>query len=136
MVLLAVVTALCIGMTCTGEGDVHSAQDLVERFKKEGLPYETIENIDLAGKFSYAQVEQSLALNGDGLRVEILQIDDDRTWKATEGGAAFVGLMSTALDDSAEPAPRIYQRRPYVIVVRKEPRDGMTKEVLDKIWPE
>ncbi|MFP4501058.1 MAG: hypothetical protein ACLFTT_08670 [Candidatus Hydrogenedentota bacterium] len=91
-----------------------------------------------------AQIDASTALADDGLRIEILKITDERTWKAFLGASMIMtGTQSRMFDvmqhdepDGASDTlkqPKVYPAPPYVVVVREEPEDGMVERAFERI---
>jgi hypothetical protein len=113
--------------------DIDSVDKLLEQLKKQGIVYTSTERISLRG-FKHARVEEAVSLQGEELDVEIYRIEDRRTYKAFGG---MVLLLAAAEHKTGEPLPerpQLYSKRPFVIVVRREPETGCVKEALVNVF--
>lgn len=101
-------------------------------------------------KMRRARIDASTALADEGLRVEIVKITDERTWKAFLGASMLMagtdGNMFDVMkrqnpDPSASPpapAPehvlRVYPAPPFVVLVREEPQDGLVERAFEQVY--
>jgi hypothetical protein len=111
-----------------------TAGDLAQALKDGGVAWETSSGISF-GSMRYAKIDEGIALEGDGVRVDILRITDHRTYNIMSSAAALMGIMGDELDESAVQPPEIYRSEPFVIVIRNEPQSGQVASVLENILP-
>ncbi len=128
-----VLFVMVLGAGC-GRG-VDTANGLATALKRNGIEYQVIEPVDF-DDFSHAKIDESIALKGDNLWVEILRIEDEKTYKLFVVSWLLLGAAETKVQQRLPGRPDIYSKRPFVIIIRKEPQKGHVKEVLKRILPE
>ncbi len=128
-----VLFVMILGVGC-GKG-VNTANGLATALKRNGIEYQVIEPVD-SNEFRYAKIDEAIALKGDNLWVEILRIEDEKTYKLFVVSWLLMGAAETKVQQRLPGRPDIYSKRPFVIIVRKEPQKGHVKEVLKRILPE
>ena len=124
---------MILGVGC-GKG-VNTANGLATALKRNGIEYQVIEPVD-SNEFRYAKIDEAIALKGDNLWVEILRIEDEKTYKLFVVSWLLMGAAETKVQQRLPGRPDIYSKRPFVIIIRQEPQKGHVKEVLKKILPE
>ena len=132
----AVLSSLAIvTMNCAGPGaSVETLEGLVAGLKRAGVQIEAEEALDLS-EMKDAEIEKGVALVGEKLRVDVLYIVDDRTYRmAEQAGAMLTDRRPEQLGTSVTP-PMVFARSPYVVVIREEPRKGQVMEALEKLLP-
>lgn len=119
-----------------GCGKIDTAEKLAAALKRKGIDYHTIEPVDApAGRF--AKVDEAIALKGDNLWVEILRIEDQRTYKLFLGSAVFLFAVEKKADKDLPGMPvNVLSKKPFLLVVREEPEKDTVKQALNKIFPE
>ena len=128
-----VLFVMILGVGC-GRG-VDTANGLATALKRNGIEYQVIEPVDVS-EFRYAKIDEAIALRGDNLWVEILRIEDEKTYKLFVGSWLLLGAAERKVQQRLPGRPDIYSKRPFIIIVRKEPQKGHVKEVLKRILPE
>mgnify|MGYP006295616943 CR=1 FL=1 len=101
-------------------------------------------------KMQRARIDASTALVNDGLRVEIVKITDERTWKAFLGASMLMAGSGEGLFDvmkgrtpeeapasqspAADQMPKVYPAPPFAVLVRDEPEDGLVKRAFEAVY--
>ena len=132
------VTILAAWLSLAGCGSKYPqferADDLAQTLKDRGVIWETSTRMSFQG-MKHARIDEGIALDGDGLRVEILRITDHRTYKIMSSAAALMGLMGSVMEEKADQPPDLYRSEPFIIVIRKEPEPGQVVSILESILP-
>jgi hypothetical protein len=85
---------------------------------------------------SVGKVDEAIALKGENLWVEILRIEDERTYKLFMGMGLFLFAVEKEVGKDLPDMPaNMISKKPFVIVVRQEPEKGAIKEALNRIFP-
>ncbi len=132
-ILGLVLFVMILGVGC-GRG-VDTANGLATALKRNGIEYRVIEPVD-SNEFRYAKIDEAIALKGDNLWVEILRVEDEGTYKLFVASWLLLGAAETKAQQRLPGRPDIYSKRPFIIIVRKEPQKGGVREVLKRILPE
>jgi hypothetical protein len=117
---------------CTGMEKIETATDLAAALQRGGLDYATREPAKLP-KMQYGRIDEGITLAGDGLSVDIVRIEDERTYKAFLGAGAILGVAEAKTGQRLPERPDLYSKGPFVIIVREEPSPGEVKQVLDAV---
>ncbi|MFC1739318.1 hypothetical protein ACFL1G_09760 [Planctomycetota bacterium] len=113
--------------------DIETVEELAEELKKEGMQYTSIERKSAPG-LKYGRIDEAFVLQGEELNVEIYRIEDRRTYKAFAGVALLLAVAERKTGEPLPDKPKLYSKKPFVIVVRREPETGCIKDVLDNIF--
>jgi len=124
-----------VGLTVSCEKRVTTVTDLSSAMKRNGIHYHTTALVDLSA-FRYAQIDEALALTGDNLRVELFRINNEKTYKLFFSSCLLLAAAEAKAQQRLPGSPDIYSKRPFIIIVREEPRKGEVKKTLDKIFSE
>ena len=111
-----VLFVMVLGAGC-GRG-VDTANGLATALKRNGIEYQVIEPVDF-DDFSHAKIDEAIALKGDNLWVEILRIEDEKTYKLFVVSWLLLGAAETKVQQRLPGRPDIYSKRPFVIIIRK-----------------
>jgi hypothetical protein len=84
-------------------------------------------------KMRYGRIEEGVTLTGDNLSVDIIRIEDERTYKAFLGMGTLLAVAEQKTGERLPQRPEIYSQKPFVIVVRQEPTPGQVKRALDAV---
>ncbi len=132
----ALLGALLVGATgCTGFVPPKTAQDLARSLDRRGIAFERTEPLDFA-TMRFAKIEEGLRLTGEDLRIEILRIEDPRTFEVASSAGFLLRLFDDPGAEGALGAPEIYAAKPFVVVIRQEPEPGKTRRALQAILPD
>jgi len=117
-----------------GCGGANSVDDIAQVLLKGGLKYDATEKVDTS-KMGYARIDESIALVGPGIRVEILKISDEKTFKIF----VSIGMLAKRVDGQSplrlKGIPKnLYTKRPFVVIVRDEPIEGQVKSILTEYF--
>ena len=111
-----------------------TANDLAAALAAQGVAYTETSSGPLSIG-SHARFDENLILQGDALWVELLRIEDDRTYKAVEKVRAILVLSEAVSGQKFPGKPSIYFRKPFVILVRQEPEQGQVLAALNAVLP-
>ena len=117
---------------CTSPEKIETAADLAAALQREGLHYATQEPAKLP-KMKYGRIDEGITLKADGLSVDIVRIEDERTYKAFLGVGAIIGAAEAKTGQRLPKRPDLYSRRPFVVIVREEPNPGEVKQILEAV---
>jgi len=126
---LALLLFLC---GCTGMEKIDTAADLAAALQRGGLDYATQGPAKLP-KMKYGRIDEGITLAGDGLSVDIVRIEDERTYKAFLGAGAILGAAEAKTGQRLPQRPDLYSKSPFVIIVREEPSPGEVKQILEAV---
>ena len=117
---------------CEGAQKPQSAADLAAALQRQGV---TVANQAPAKlpKMQYGRIEEGITLTGENLSVDIIQIEDERTYKAFLGMGAILAVAEQKTGERLPQRPDIYSQKPFVIVVRREPTPGQVKQALEAV---
>ena len=127
--LLACIGVCVLAMCGCGPGGPVTAEELAAALKEQGVAYDVSETAALPRIRT-----DGLRLKGEGLEVEIYRIEDEKEMKLAVAAAtmAVLGQSQTAAGVSLRP----YVRKPFLVIVRREPQDGQVKAALAEVFPQ
>jgi hypothetical protein len=131
-ILLVLGLALTVGC---GKAVVDSVDDLTTALKQKGIEYRTRETVNLS-RFKYAKIDEAVALKGDELWIEIFHITHEKTYKSFVGSSVLLVAAEAKTQRELPGKPDVYFRKPFIIIVRQEPKKAHVKKALKKIFPE
>lgn len=124
---------LVVGAGCMDRQKIETAADLAGALQREGLDYATQVPAALP-KMRAGRIDEGISLQGDGLSVDIIRIEDERTYKAFRGMGALLGVAEATAGQRLPQRPDLYSHQPFVIVVREEPNPGQIQKALNAIF--
>jgi hypothetical protein len=119
---------------CTAASPIETVEDLIKALENKGISFETADRIDLSG-MAFAQIDEGVRLTGNELRVEILRVEDDRTFQIVSSMGSLLKILNEKLGDAPIEPPDVITRHPFVVVVRAEPEPGRIRGILDRVLP-
>ena len=126
--------AACFALTLAAcEKPVESATDVVVALQDRGVQVEKTSALN--PNFRYAKVDEGLTLSGDQLQVDILRIEDEKTYELAQQARGLMMAVGEAADTDVLNPPDFYWRKPYIVVSRQEPEAGQIVALLEKILP-
>ena len=112
---------------------IDTAEKLAVALKRQGVNYQTIEQVDA----KHPKVDEAIAIKGANLWVEILRIEDEKTYKLFMGMGLFLFAVEKKVEKDLPDMPvNMLSKKPFVIVIRQEPEEGAIKEALNRIFPQ
>jgi hypothetical protein len=120
---------------CAIEPRIETLDDLTNALKNNGIQFDSASPLDFSG-MRFAQVDEGVRITGNGLHVELLRVEDDRTFKVVSGASAFLETLSKSVEELPLHPPEVITRDPFVVVIRMEPEPGQVRRVLDRLLPE
>lgn len=130
--LATVVIVFVIIAGCGSGVTIDSADDIGDALEREGLIVESREPVPQP-KSRHVRFDETIALNGPELRVEIIRINDERVYKIARSMGVIFALGENAAGQRFPGRPDLYMSQPYMIVVRQEPESGQVQAALQKI---
>jgi len=122
--------AVCLMAACgCGHGEPETIDELAAALQAEGVAYDVAETAALPRIKS-----DGLRLTGPGLKVEVFRIERERDMKLAVTAVTMVAVLGER--DVGAPKVKPYVRRPFVIVVRNEPEEGLVKGALSRVFGE
>lgn len=131
----AVLAAVLITWGCGPGRPVDSAEALADALKAHGLRFDALEGIDLTS-MQYAKIEEGVGLRGERLAVDILRIEDDRTFELAQEAWLLRAHQQAGASPGTAGQPVVFLAKPYVIVIRDEPESGYVLNAVRKVFPE
>ncbi len=129
------VTAI-LALGCSSTAPITTAQDLAAALQRQGIQYQNLETSDMPANMRHAQIDEALVMTGDALRVDILRIEDERTFNMMRASVVLLGAAEAKVGKPLPGRPDVFEKAPFVVVVRQEPQAGAVRAALDKIWPD
>lgn len=126
---LAAITILA----CCSAPRIDTVDALVAALERQGFAF--TERTPFSLNIRYARIDESIALEGDGLTMEILRITDRRTWGVVSDGAMILALAESRAGREFPGRPDIIVRAPFVVVVRQEPAPGAVRAAVESLLP-
>lgn len=111
-----------------------TAQELADALNRHGIGYTEAEPLDFSG-MRFAKIDEGLRLTGEDLRMEILRIEDPRTFEMASSAGFLLRLFDDQINESLG-APDMFVSKPFVVIIRQEPEPGETRRALQVILPE
>ena len=132
---VVVTVAGCLVLSaCSPLKPIESVEDLALALKNGGIAYQTLEPIDFSS-MRFAKIDEGLSLRGESVRIDILRIEDERTFKVMVGAGNLLTGLGDLLENEAAGPPDTYVRRPFAVIIREEPRPGEVREILSRLLP-
>jgi len=120
---------------CAMPPRIKTLDDLTNALKNNGIQYDSETSLDFSG-MAFAHVDEGVRITGNGLHVELLRVEDDRTFQIVTGASAFLEKISQSVEDLPLDPPEVIARDPFVVVIRMEPEPGQLRRVLDRLLPD
>lgn len=133
--IILLLAASLLSTDCSGRPRLTTASDVAAALQTEGLPFTSQAAASLP-KMRYGRIDEGLTLRGENLSVDIIRIEDERTYKAFLGMGALLGAAEAKTGDRLPGRPDLFTYRPFVIVVRSEPKPGMVRSALKAVLGE
>lgn len=130
--LLCAVAAALGG--CMKPAPPATAAELAQRLTQEGVSYNSTKELPLPSG-SHFRFDEGIALESDTLWVELIRIEDTKVFNIARDGSGLLILAEASAGRELPGKPKIYTRRPYLVVVRQEPSDGYILAALNEILP-
>ena len=125
--------AYCLLALSACQQPLESVVDVVVALEERGVNVENRRALN--PNFRYAKIDEGLSLSGDQLQVDILRIEDEKTYELAQQARGLMAAVGEAADTDVLAPPEFYWRKPYIIVIRQEPEDGQIVAILEKILP-
>jgi hypothetical protein len=128
-ILLWYVMACAAFFSGCGQRDEPSVERLAAALRAHGVSYDVSETAALTGIRG-----EGLRLTGRGLAVDLYCIEDEAERQALVSAAER--LAAAPAQDANAPALKCYVRKPFVVIVRREPEEGQVAAALSAALPE
>jgi hypothetical protein len=132
---LVALLGLALLTACRSTEPIETASDLANALQNKGIQFDSTEVLDLSG-MGFAQVNEGVRVTGNGLRVEILRVEDERTFKIVSSLGSFLKALNERFDDAPLSPPDVIARHPFVVVVRLEPEPGEIRRIVEQLVPQ
>jgi hypothetical protein len=119
---------------CSTGYSLETAQDLANALAAEGIAYDATEPLD-PPPLPRGRIDEILALNGEGLRVEIMRVEDRRIFDIAKSAVGLLVLGEAVAGQKFKGRPDVVSRYPFAVVIRGEPEPGMVRDALSRILP-
>lgn len=114
---------------------IESADDLASALRRRGIEFQQSEPLEFS-ELRFAKIDEGRRLSGEGLRIDILRIEDRRTYEmARSAQSLLTALAGAAAQEVLEP-PTVVARHPFVVVIYAEPEPGKTRRIVEEILPD
>lgn len=130
----ALVALSLLAAACNTAPRIDTVDDLATALKDHGIAFDTTEPIDFSN-LRFARIDEGVTLTGENLHVELLRIEDERTFNLASGASAFLAFLADNAGENFPRPPEVIARQPFVAIVRNEPEPGAIKRVLDELLP-
>ena len=120
---------------CQSPEPIETASDLANALQSKGMQFDSLDAIDLSG-MGFAQVDEGVRVTGNGLRVEILRVEDERTFKLVSSLGSLLKALNERFDDAPVNPPDVIARHPFVVVVRQESEPGEVRRIVERLLPQ
>lgn len=117
---------------CGLKPSISGVEDIGKQLIANGIVVESTETLPQP-ESRYIRFDETLALNGPELRVEIIRINDERVYKNFARAGAIIAIGEVAAEQRFPGRPDLYMSKPYVIIVRQEPQKGQVQAALEKV---
>ena len=122
-----------MNINCQKKG-IDTALKLAEALKKEGINYQTIEEVEI--KLKFAKIDEEIALKGDDLWLQMFRIEDEKSYKTSVTAVVLrLGLEKEIEGEQTDKVKDIFIKKPFLVMIMQEPEDGVVKQALNKIFP-
>jgi hypothetical protein len=113
---------------------IETADDLADTLVKKGLNVDTREPIDFPD-MTIAKIDEGIQLSGPDTTIDILRIEDTRTYDVFHDAQSILQLIGSKLHDSAEQPPVVVSGRPFVVVIREAPDRDKVAALIREVLP-
>lgn len=128
-VLIIILGLFAIG--CGQKTQPDSVNKLAKALKKHGVKYREKQTYD-SKKLKLTNLDEAVILINDDLWIEIFKSTNERIFNAfAKAGNAIGGIGSSTLSPFR---PQVYNHKPFIILITKEPHKGDVKKALDEIF--
>ena len=107
------------------------ADVLIER----GLKVDTRTPLDFSD-MRFAKVNEGLSLRGKHTTIEILRIEDRRTYNIFKSAQFLLGLLDEKLQEEAVHPPVIVSGKPFIVIIRRAENPEQVEDKLRKLRPQ
>ena len=130
-----IAAGLVIASGC-GTGGFDTATKLAEALENEGIEYESVGEVKRGGKRVPRFIDEAISLTGEGLRVEIFRVENEKYFKMAAAAVWLRRGVEAQVDgDPDEEIEDAFIRRPFVVAIIREPEQGLVKQTLERILP-
>lgn len=113
---------------------IDTAVKLAEALKKQGIDYQTIEEVEI--KLKYAKIDEEIALRGDDLWLQMFRIEDEKSYKTSVTALMFRLAMEKEIEnEQTDKVKDIFIKKPFIVMIMQEPEDGIVRQALNKVFP-
>jgi len=130
-VLMIILVLFVFG--CSQSAIPDSVNKLVRSLKKHGIKYKEKQTYD-SKKLKLTNLDEAVILKNDDLWIEIFKSTDEIIFNAFAKAGNAMGEMGSAMPSPF--SPQVYNHKPFIILITKEPNKGDVKKALDKIFPD
>lgn len=131
IILIIILILFAIG--CGQKTRPDSVNELAKALKKHGVKYKEKQTYD-SKKLELTNLDEAVILINDDLWVEIFKSTNDRVFNAFAKAGNVMGGIGNAIHSPFR--PQVYNHKPFIILVTKEPGKGDVKKALDEIFPD
>lgn len=122
-----------LNINCQKKG-IDTAVKLAEALKKEGINYQTIEDVEI--KLKFAKIDEEMALKGDNLWLQVFRIEDEKSYKTSVAALVLrLGLEKEIEGEQTDKPKDVFIKKPFLVMIMQEPEEGVVKQALNKIFP-
>src|SRR6185295_8071210 len=106
MALSLILPLLVAVAGCATTAKIESADGLAKALKTRGVAYDKTDVMNFSD-MPAGRIDEGLALSGDNLKVLILRVTDDRTYRIASGTAFLLAIVKVSVKDTATSADAI-----------------------------
>jgi len=128
------VIAVCIVMTACAMPRPTTAQGVADGLEANGISYDSIQQAKKP-EGRHFRFDEGIVLVADDLWVEIIRIEDERTFGIAEDASGLFKITEAVVGRELPGKPELYTRQPFLIIVRQEPEQGQVLEALNEVLP-
>lgn len=121
-------------LTGCGGPRLETVDDVVAALEKEGIQY-TATSPANTSKLRRVKIDEAIVVTGDTLNVEILRIEREKHFKIFAGMGVLLAAVEVQAGKTFADKPGLYARRPFIVIIRQEPREGQVRAALKRIFP-
>lgn len=111
---------------------LETADDLAAALDRKGIDYDTSEPVDVSG-FRFARIDEGVVLRGTDRRIDILRVEDERTFKIAKTANALLNFAEDKVGQEIPGKPVIFSRHPFIVIIRGEDETGPTARALESL---
>jgi len=119
---------------CSSAPTVNTASDLVAELQNRGVPIASQEPAPTP-KGQHFRFDEGITVKGENLWIDILRITDKKVFDLAKSASGILVMAEAEAGRELPGKPEIYNRYPFVVIIRQQPKGAGLMAALKTILP-